>query len=353
MGELSRERALYTSLVENSNDGVVVIQDGFVKFFNKQMFDIVGYTEVEAYNKPFLNFVSDKYKKAVYEIHLARISGKKVDSRYEIELLKKDGNTLPVEVNDSLINFDGRPASMSVIRDITKAKEVDKIKSEFISVASHQLRTPLTGIKWFSELLLGNKAGTLSEKQRYFMEQISASTMRMTNLVEDLLDVSHIEAGRKYSVALKKEDVSAIVREVVKRQLILAHNKKIKIKISKDCFKKIIIRADKSKISQVFENLIDNSIKYTKPGGKISVSCKGGSGGVVYSVKDNGVGIPAHQIHRLFGRFFRGDNVRNTEPGSGLGLYIAKYIIEEHKGRIWCKTKENRGSTFHIFLPTV
>jgi PAS domain S-box-containing protein len=351
--ELSRVRALYTLLIESSNDGVVVLQDGLVKFFNKQMFNMVGYTEMEAYNKPFINFISDKYKQAVAEKYQSRVAGKKVDPRYEIELIKKDGASFPVEVNASLINFEGRPASMSVIRDMTKAKEIEKMKSEFVSIASHQLRTPLTGIKWFGELLLGNKAGVLSEKQKDFIEQISAATARMMNLVDDLLDVSHIEAGKKYDVVLKEEDASAIIKEVINEQLILARNKKITIELSKDCSKKIMVKADKSKLSQVFENLINNSIKYTKSEGKIIIGCKTGEEGATYFIKDNGVGIPPHQLNKLFERFFRGENVANTEPGTGLGLYIAKYIIEKHHGRIWCETEINKGTTFYVYLPKI
>ncbi|MFA6551650.1 MAG: PAS domain-containing sensor histidine kinase, partial [Patescibacteria group bacterium] len=315
--------------------------------------NMVGYTEMEAYNKPFINFVADKYKKAVVEKYQARIAGKKVNSRYEIELLKKDGMSFPAEVNASLINFEGRPASMSVIRDITKAKEIDQMKSEFVSLASHQLRTPLTGIKWFCELLLGNKAGVLSEKQKDYVNQVALSTARMMNLVEDLLDVSHIEAGEKYNVILKAEDASAIIREVVAEQRTSAQHKKIAVELSSGCLAKTMVKADKSKLTQVFGNLLNNAIKYTNAGGKIIVGCKPAPAGITYFVKDNGVGIPAHQLNKLFERFFRGENVVSTEPGTGLGLYIAKYIVERHKGRIWCETEINKGTVFYVYLPTL
>ncbi|MDD2758372.1 MAG: PAS domain S-box protein [Patescibacteria group bacterium] len=350
--ELSRVRTLYTSIVESSNDGVVILCENRVKFFNKQMFDMVGYTEVEAYNKPFINFIDDKYKKMVLERYKARLAGKKVNPRYEIELLRKNDKSFPVEINASLISFEGKPAVLSIIRDITQAKEIDKMKTEFVSVASHQLRTPLTGIKWFCELLLGEKAGVLSDKQKDYIEQIATGNARMVALVDDLLDVSHIEAGEKYNVVLKKEDISAIVTEVVKEQMVLAQNKKIKIEFLNGGLKKVVARADKSKISQVFINLINNAVKYTKFGGKIIIGCEITKEGATYFVKDNGAGIPARQLNRLFDRFFRGENVMSTEGGTGLGLYIAKYIVDKHKGRIWCETKENKGSTFYVFLPT-
>lgn len=351
--ELVRERELYTSLVENSNDGIAILQDDVIKFFNKQIFVMIGYTEVEAFGKPFINFVSDKDKKIVLERFKSRVLGKKVEPRYEVELIKKDGKVLPVEMNASLVNFEGRPAVMSVIRDITKAKEIDKMKSEFVSVASHQLRTPLTGIKWFTELLVGNKSGELSAKQKDYVDQIAIGTNRMINLVDDLLDVSHIEAGEKYGVVLKKQDISDIPKEIIRDQSIQAKSKKVGLELDQDCPSEVIIRADKSKLAQVFENLISNAIKYTPSGGKITIGCKKGEGGVIYFVRDNGVGIPARQMNRLFERFFRGDNVMTTEQGTGLGLYIAKYIVTKHGGKIWCESVENKGSTFYVFLPTV
>ena len=173
----------------------------------------------------------------------------------------------------------------------------------------------------------------------------------MISLVDDLLDVSHFEAGEKYKIILKKEYISKIIEEVVKAQLNLAREKDIVIDFSPDCLKNVVVKVDKVKIFQVFENIVNNSVKYTKPGGMIYIDCKIEDNGVTYIVKDNGVGIPAHQIGRLFERFFRGENVISTESGTGLGLYIAKYIIEKHNGRIWCESKENIGTTFYIYLP--
>jgi PAS domain S-box-containing protein len=351
--DLSRSRSLYTSIVENSNDGIVILQDGRVKFFNSQMYNMVGYTEVEAYSQPFTNFIADRYKELTNKRFADRIAGKKVVPRYEIELLKKNNELLPVEINSSLINFEDHPAVLSIVRDMKKAKEVDKMKSEFVSVASHQLRTPLTSIKWFAELLLENKGKNLSAGQKDYVDQIAASNTRMIVLVDDLLDVSHIEAGEKYSIVLKKADLADVIAAAVKEKSILAQNKKITIELSKDCRQKTMLKVDKSKMSEVFINLLDNAIKYTKQGGKIEIGCQEDKLGVTYCVKDNGVGIPAHQLGRLFERFFRAENVVSLESGTGLGLYIAKYIVDKHQGRIWCESKINQGTTFYIFLPKI
>ncbi|MDD4901391.1 MAG: PAS domain S-box protein [Patescibacteria group bacterium] len=360
--DLSHIRVLYTSLVENSNDGVVVLQDGFVKFFNNQMFNMVGYTEVEAYSKPFLNFVADKYKKAVYEKYKAKISGQKTTSRYEIELIKKDGKSLPVEINSSPIFFEGRPAVMSIIRDMTKAKEIDKMKSEFVSVASHQLRTPLTGIKWFSELLLRDKASVLSKEQKDYASQISIGVARAISLVDDLLDVSHIEAGEKYNVVLKTMDLSPVIKGVVEEKAVAARNKEITVALSKECLKETLVKADKNKIFQAFMNLLDNAVKYTPRGGKITIGREETDGRIIYFVKDNGVGIPAHQINRVFDKFFRAENVLTLHTdGTGLGLYIVKAIVEAHNGKVWFESPARQspgerasrggGTTFFVSLP--
>ena len=351
--ELIHSKEFYLSLIESSNDGIIILQDNNIKFFNKQILEITGFLEKEIYGKSFLNFVSDKYKKLVSDRYKLRVEGKKVDPRYGIELLKKNGSSFPVEINTSTVKYNGRMAVLAIIRDMTKAKEIDKMKSEFVSVASHQLRTPLTGIKWFSELLLGGKAGVLSDKQEDFIEQILKSSGRMMNLVDDLLDVSHIEASEKYQVILKKVNGCSIFNSVIEEQKIIANNKKIKIDhlcgIKEDFF----IKADKNKLPQAIANLLSNSIKYTHSGGKIFVGCKRVDGGVIYFVKDNGIGIPANQQNKVFEKFFRADNVASVESGTGLGLYITKYIVDKHHGKIWFESKEGKGTEFNIFLQTI
>jgi len=234
---------------------------------------------------------------------------------------------------------------------MTKLKEMDRLKSEFVSIASHQLRTPLTGIKWFSELLLNGKAGVLSEEQKDFVKQIFDSNDRMIKLVDDLLDVSHIDESGKFKIILVSGDFSKIIKEVVDQQKIQAKIKNIKIALSAECLKKMILKVDEQKIEQAMQNILSNAIKYSPNGSTISVNCEKNDGQYVCSFKDKGIGIPLYQQHRMFEKFFRADNVITVGSGTGLGLYIARHIVEGHGGKMWFESKENKGTTVYISLP--
>jgi len=240
---------------------------------------------------------------------------------------------------------------VGVESDITKIKEMERVKSEFVSVTSHQLRTPLTGIKWFSELLLKGKAGTLKPEQKDYIQQVSDSNDRMIKLVDDLLDVSHIDEMGKFKIILAKEDFSSIINETVDRQKNIAKEKGIKIKLSPKCKLKMFLSVDREKIEQALQNILSNAIKYSPEGGIISVDCNKKDGKLVCSFADKGIGIPTYQQPRVFERFFRADNVITVGSGTGLGLYIAKFIVESHDGKIWFESKENKGTTFYISLP--
>jgi PAS domain S-box-containing protein len=190
LAKIRQSEIKYSTLVENSNDAVLVIQDGLYVFANKSSETITGYKAKDVLGKPLMDFVAPKHKKIVSDMYTRRMKGEQVASRYEFDVVKKDGSLLTIEVSSSVVEYGGRPAVMAIIRDMTKAKEIDRIKSEFIAVASHQLRTPLTGIKWYSQLLLADKAAPLTETQKDYMTGIFDSNERMIKLVNDLLDVS-------------------------------------------------------------------------------------------------------------------------------------------------------------------
>jgi len=226
---------------------------------------------------------------------------------------------------------------------------IDNAQSEFISLASHQLRTPLTGIKWFAELLLEQKLKPEIKEQ---VEQISFSNERMIRLVEDLLNVSRIETGRKFDIVPVKNDVVAIATQVISAQNILAKMRGITVQWNKKCPKKLIMEVDAEKIRQVFQNIIDNAYKYSKDNGVVEVGCKEGEKEMIFYIKDDGIGIPKELQYRVFEKFFRAENalIQHTD-GTGLGLFIAKSIVEGHKGKVWFESEENQSTTFYFSLP--
>ena len=241
------------------------------------------------------------------------------------------------------------------IQELRKAyeelKKLDQAKSEFISIASHQLRTPLTTIKGYISMILEKSYGQMSRKIKKPLENINVSNERLIKLVNDLLSVSRIEAG-KIELDLAKVSIEKTIAEVIDELAIIAEKKKIYLKFKKAGKPLPEITADKDKIRQVIINLIDNAIRYTNQGG-ITAVCRAEKGKCKIEITDTGEGMTEEEISKLFESFSRGKaGPRFWTEGAGLGLYIAKKFVEMHQGRIWAKSAgKNKGSTFHIELP--
>lgn len=232
-----------------------------------------------------------------------------------------------------------------------RLKEIDQMKTEFISVASHQMRTPLSAIKWVLRMILDGDLGPLNTQQKEMLVKGYQTNERMIALINDLLNVSRIEEGRfryrfvRMSIGELVESVIQEINSVIKKRNIKFEYKKPKLPTPK-------VNIDPQKIRLVIMNLLDNSVKFTPPGGKVTISLQHDSDNVTFSVADNGVGIPSNQQHRIFTKFFRADNViRMQTDGSGLGLFIVKNIINNHQGQVRFESTEGRGTTFSFSLP--
>lgn len=237
-----------------------------------------------------------------------------------------------------------------IIRQVEEIAKLNKLKTEFVSVASHQLRTPLSAIRWETELLMAKFKCGLNDKQCKSINSINLLATRMTRLVNDLLDVTRIDQGR---LILKKEkvDLAKAVSEVVDNLTPLAKAKGLHIFFHKKG-KIPAVRTDKEKIALVVENLLSNSIKYTDERGKIEIGLARSEGFLVFSIRDNGFGIPQEQQDQVFSKFFRSNNIAKYQTeGTGLGLYIAKNIVEQSGGRMWFQSVERVGTVFNFSLP--
>jgi signal transduction histidine kinase len=241
----------------------------------------------------------------------------------------------------------------SVLREIKLREEVERIsqaKSEFISIASHQLRTPLSAIKGYLSMILEGSYGNLPEKVKRPMENVYQSNERLIKLVNDILSVSKIEAG-EMEMNWEKEDLREIIKEVISELSIKAKEKNLYLKFEEPKeFPKILL--DREKIRQVILNLVDNAIRYTQEGG-VTVKLQIANGKLQIVVSDTGEGLTKEEKEKLFERFSRGTaGTKFWTEGAGLGLYIARRFVEMHKGRIWAESEgRGKGSIFYVELP--
>ena len=346
------------TVVESIGDGVFVLDKDYkVVMFNKQATKISGFSREEVIGKRYdsvLQFVFESSGKVNREFIDQSIRlGNRSDMRNHTQLIRKDGGKVSVADSASpLRDKHGKIIGCVVVfRDISREREIDNMKSEFISVASHQLKTPLSGIKWFTELLLREKVGELNEKQKDFINQIRISNERLVALVTDLLSVSHIETGRKFDIKKEKVNVCQIIERVIESSSQLATKRKVDI-IQEKCFSTSMeINVDEEKIQQVFFNLITNALKYSRENTAIFVGAEPSEENIIFFVKDDGIGIEEKDFPKVFTKFYRGDNALKSETdGTGLGLYIAKAIIEAHGGSIWFDSKKDKGSTFYFSI---
>ncbi|MDD3486932.1 MAG: HAMP domain-containing sensor histidine kinase [Candidatus Moranbacteria bacterium] len=233
-----------------------------------------------------------------------------------------------------------------------KLAELDKAKSDFVSVAAHQLRTPLTGIKWSYTALLDPDTGPLNPDQKEIIEKGLASISNTIDLINDLLNVAHIEEG-KMEFHIKRQPILPLARKAVEGIKLMADEKKISlfIEIPEDAgFPETNIDADKMEL--VFANLLDNAVKYTPNGGRIDFNISQEQGSIKAVIQDSGIGIPKSQKNRLFTKFFRAENAVGVQTsGTGLGLYMVKKIIDRHGGKILVDSIENQGTSFVVTVP--
>lgn len=237
-----------------------------------------------------------------------------------------------------------------IVISFNRLAEVNQMKSEFVSIVSHQLRTPLSSLKWSLNLLMRGKLGKIDSKQEEYLKIIEESNERMIKLVNDLLDVSRIEQGR---LDLKPERISlsGLVKEIILEVTPLAQANNVLIEMEIDDNLPSVF-ADPVRLRLAIQNLIDNAIKYIKEKGKVKIKLNKKNSQVKCQIEDNGVGIPDYQKNQVFQKFFRSENIMKHQiKGTGLGLFIAKAIIEASEGEIGFTSQEGVGSTFWFTLP--
>jgi signal transduction histidine kinase len=255
-------------------------------------------------------------------------------------------------VTDKIIDEQGNNTGfVKLITNRTREIELLKSKTEFITVAAHQLRTPLTAINWALESL---ESSQLTPQQKELADTGFAASKKMLKTVNDLLDVSKIEEGR-FGYQFEEVNIISFLEEILSQTNAIAKQYGIKLYFARPKDTSISVFIDQQKMNMVLPNLLDNAIKYNVENGEVTVSVEREKDEpfVKITIKDTGIGIPLNQVDKLFTKFFRADNVIKFAPdGTGMGLYIVKNIITRHGGRIWVESELNRGTTFSFTVPT-
>ena len=351
----SFEKDKLSAILQSIGDGVMVVDNrGMVTICNRIAEKITGYSYEEVVGKEYKESFNLVYEKdgRPNDIIARVFQSKRIEELTDhTVLIKKDGSKVPVADSAApIFNKAGDVVGCIIVyRDVTRDREIDRQKSEFVSVASHQLRTPLTSIKWFLEMMLDGDAGAVSEEQKDLLEQVSESTERMIGLVNTLLNISRIESGR-VKVDPQPTDLNHLIETIVQEQLPIASQRRVSLKVDKSDLP--VINIDQKLVQEVFANLLSNAIKYTPAKGKVTLKARIDGEYIEFAISDTGMGIPEKDKEKMFHKFFRAENavVRETE-GNGMGLYVCKSIVELSGGRIWYDSVENKGTTFYFTLP--
>ena len=354
--DVNARRERWEAVFRFTDEGIVIFdRNGVVVGFNPASTNITQWTMADAIGKPFGSII----KTAAIDNHaagvspLARVLGEGVTIANSEQLIEsRNGGRVWTEISYSPIFDDsGRVTSgIAIIRNTQKDREIEEIKSDFISIVSHELRTPLTAIKGFLSMVIKNDFGPLNDKQSHYLTRVYQSNQRMIDLVEDLLDVSYIESG-KINLAINPVGLDNVISDVVSELAGKGETNDITIRVKRHA-KLPLVLADETRLHQIMLNLLDNAIKYSMPGSLVQIDCTIQGDELITTITDHGVGIGKGQIDRLFTKFGRIYNPMSVQAGgSGLGLYIVKNLVESHGGRIWVTSQEGKGSKFRFSVP--
>ncbi len=357
--KLELDKAKDDAILESIGDGMIVTdKTGKILMMNPRACEMLDLALSQAIGKSVFSIltIEDLNGQAVptkrQATYIVLMTGKKVFNA-SYSYIRKDMAKVPISVTVApIILNDVITGAVAVFRDVGKERSIDRAKSEFVSLASHQLRSPLSSINWYAEMLLTGDVGEVTVPQRQYMEEIYHAGQRMTKLVASLLNVSRLELGT-FTIEPQPVDMVAVAQSVINEHKPQIEAKKIKFSTHFDS-RVPVFQADPTLLRIIFQNLVSNAVKYTPESGNITVtlSQENSSRSILFSVTDTGYGIPRNQQEKIFTKFFRADNIqgKNTE-GTGLGLYIVKSILDHSGGTVWFESEENQGSTFHVRFP--
>ncbi len=354
--DVNARRERWEAVFRFTDEGIIIFdRSGIIVGFNPAATEITQFHATEALGQPFGRIVRTVGETGAQGAMsaLQRVLAEGVTIAKNEQLLENSsGSKVWTEISYSPIFDDaGRVTSgLAIIRNTTRDREVEEIKSDFISIVSHELRTPLTAIKGFLSMTLKSDFGALSEKQYHYLSRVYQSNQRMIDLVEDLMDATYIESG-KINLNIGPVAMENVISEVVSELAGKGAAGQVMLNVRRRQRLPLVL-ADETRLHQIVLNLVDNAIKYSHPDTEVDIDFKIQGDNLITIISDHGVGISKHQINRLFTKFGRIFNPLSIQAGgTGLGLYIVKNLVESHGGRIWVTSGEGKGSKFHFSLP--
>jgi len=341
------------AILSSLADGVAVLDEkGRVSLINATVTRIMRPTTLALEGQPWealLGGFSDQALDAVREMMDNLRSGEGTRADPLSTVVGRDEQSVLVTVApmvDEHLHFEG---TVLVFRDVTAEQEIAQAKTDFVSTVAHELRTPMTSIKGYTDLLLKGAAGPINDEQVRFLDIVKSNVSRMADLVADLLDISRIEAGRA-SLEPKPLDLGGVLAEVRDSVIETVHARDLSFSLDAAPGLPRVV-ADRSRLIQILNNLVSNAYRYTPPGGEIRVSARRVSNMVQIDVQDTGIGIAPQDQERIFERFYRANHpMVNRQAGTGLGLPIVRSLVELHGGRLWLNSELEKGSVFSFTL---
>jgi PAS domain S-box-containing protein len=342
---LGRQNAL---LLEAAAEGIYGIDaHGYTTFLNPAAASLLGHPAEELIGRPYEATLLS-HSAGADPVRAALLSGSACTVA-DATFRKADGTRFPVEYTCTPIVEEGRIAGAVItFRDVTVRREVDRMKDEFVSVVSHELRTPLTSIRGSLGLLAAGKGGEVSPAGARLLEIAVQNTDRLIRLINDILDLERIEAG-KVGLELSRADAAALIRHAAEVMQPMADRAGVAFQAGGAS---VAVTADGDRILQVLTNLLSNAVKFSPPGSTVEVGVERHGGEALFRVADRGRGIPADRLEAVFERFQQVDSSDSRQKGgTGLGLAIARSLVQQHGGRIWAESVMGEGTTFRFTLP--
>jgi PAS domain S-box-containing protein len=333
--------ARFRQLANATQEGIVIHDNGTIVDVNERLLEMFGYKVQHLVGGSALQLI------APVDHETVKADNDHPEREYKILGVKADGSTFPVQVNSRPLRVQGKTLRVALLRDLTENYELGRIKDEFVATVSHELRTPLTSIRGALGLLTTESILRQPDKASRLVQLAHQNTNRLIRLINDILDLQRMESGK---IILEKRECSTteLVHQAVTEMSGLAENSGITVEMAVE---EATLACDPDRIVQTLTNLISNAIKFSDPGGSISIVVHVGEEFVIFAVEDRGRGIPADKLEMIFERFQQVDSSDSRRSsGTGLGLSICRTIVKQHEGRIWAESN-GRGSAFYFTIP--